>query len=94
MGSNKGERILCSAERFVRGKASPLLGDLDYNARMRRGRLTLGHGLFCKTHQTPGPPGRTVMDKFLRRGGHGSVTRFSAATGELEVVDSEWKVLW
>ncbi|CAM9901157.1 unnamed protein product [Ectocarpus sp. 12 AP-2014] len=91
-GQDGAGGMFCSAERLVR-RALPIIGDFDHRARMSDERLVVGRGFFCRTHATPRPPPRSVIDA-LFRGRGGGVASFSEHTGDLHVVNSRGKVLW
>ncbi|CAN0504237.1 unnamed protein product, partial [Ectocarpus sp. 8 AP-2014] len=84
--------MFCSAERLVR-RAVPFIGDFEHRARMHGEKLVVGRGFFCRTHETPRPPPRSVIDA-LFRGRGGGVASFSEHTSDLHVVNSRGKVVW
>ncbi|CBN78817.1 hypothetical protein Esi_0145_0025 [Ectocarpus siliculosus] len=91
-GQDGAGGMLCSAERLVR-RAVPFIGDFEHRARMRGEKLVVGRGFFCRTHETPRRPPRSVIDA-LFRGRGGGVASFSEHTGDLHVVNSRGKVVW
>ncbi|CAM9302113.1 unnamed protein product [Ectocarpus sp. 4 AP-2014] len=91
-GQDGAGDMLCSAERLVR-RTLPIVGDFDHRARMSGERLVVGRGFFCRIHETPRPPPKSIIDA-LFRGRGGGVASFSDHAGDLHVVNSRGKVLW